>query len=444
MVTAGITLRAQAGKQIHPASGNGGAIVILVLGDNFAASEELDFNEAAENFFLHGLLTDPYYAAHKGALTIKTTFEPVSSKPSSTYGFELGASAETNCSIQWDQNGVQTSAVLEERAKDAAATKVVVLGNYNYNFGCAQGDWVYLGVGAVGQQTLHHEMGHLIGGLFDEFAAADHVTHSHPDAPIEKLNCSTNTAAPHWSFPGLPHCDLYGVDIVHPTNTCRMGVHGTEFCSVCKPVMDTELACGAHPESCAAEDPNASLDPSHAFPAFSRTMSELRVSAAGLLLTTATTQPTDARILRLMLRLDRKPGNALTIVTANDSTGRYLSRHRRLGDYVYEVTDRGTTLAIGVIPGNPFRTRAYSGGGSQHRASDRTTADVLVTIPGETRNTILADGRAVEIAFYRLTAQAGNQPITPGRLALLRKSDQATPHARVLPTELRAFLQNQK
>ena len=129
-------------------------------------------------------------------------------------------------------------------------THVVVIGNHNYNFGCADDTWTYVAVGAVGEQIIHHELGHLIGGLKDEYAIAERATATYPD-PFDEVNCSaapfaTPPTAPHWVRSGLlasaaggfpEGCALYGKAIVRPSNDCRMGAHGNAFCSVCSAEM---------------------------------------------------------------------------------------------------------------------------------------------------------------------------------------------------------------
>jgi IgA Peptidase M64 len=413
--------------QIYPTGGStGGPILLVVLADRFTAAQEIDFNQAAANFINHGLFADPYYSTKGSSFTVKTIFQPWTPGTPSNYGFELGAGV-TNCSIHWAPD---TTARLEDAAGALNPFRILVVGNYTYNFGCTDDTWSYVAAGAVGQQVLQHEFGHLLAGLYDEFHTAEHVSHPHPEAPITRANCSTNPAAPHWgtgsTFSNAAGCDLYGSGIVHPTDSCRMGLHGQTFCQVCQGEMDAAIA-----ESTPSADARPSLD-------------NLRTTTAGFFSQQPTTPPAnDNRSVRVLLEVNRETGS-VSVKRATDATGPVRSQHQRTGDYVYEITDGGKPLSVGVIAGNPFETRSYRGGTSQHAAAETSTANILVTIPRETRQSLIRAGRNIEIAIYRLEAQAGNEPVTIDRLGDLKKRERVRPRARVSAKDFRAALEGTK
>jgi hypothetical protein len=448
------TLAAQP-VQVHPPSGPGGPIVVAVLADNFTVTERKDFEEATANLFTYGLFADSvldksgkrqpgFYRTHQGAFTVKTFFEPVKAHGSSRYGFVLAP--RTNCSISWDDKSTPVE-VERAAANVPGATHIVVIGNHDYTFGCKHDNWVYIATGAVGQQVLHHEFGHLIAGLYDEFALPDFETLPHPNAPIKRLNCSTDVAQPHWeSYSGkldnLLRCGLYGLNIIHPQHRCLMGAHGDWFCVVCKREMEKEIQFLQNPRAFAgsiastggsplrvARISMAVSGPGHAR---SSPMTALRTAAVQ-------PSPQEAPLLRLLIQVPSKADGAIRVLSATDSKGVATVRNRPLGDFVYEVRDRGRTLVLGVVPGNPFETRAYSGGLPEHRAKpDEPTATILIMVPNETRGQILAEGRMVEVAIYQLDATFDNTPVTPATLIDLNSKGLARVHAQLSAADFRS------
>lgn len=431
--------------QIHPpVAGPNRPITIVVLADNFTAAQQFDFDEAAANFFLHGLLPDGFYSQHASAITVKTYFRPVSAPRASNYGFRLGPGS--NCSITWDHGGTNTAALVEDDAGPHGATHTVVIGNYNYNFGCQAGEWIYVAVGAVGRDILQHELGHLIAGLYDEFALPANIGQV-PEAPIKRANCSTRRPAPHWNDITNP-MPMYLQDCAHyprifrAFHDCRMGAHGTEFCPVCVREMNAEIACRINPlrSGCSAppSGPSGSLMASHRRGgAFSvvRTAPAI-VPASGALQDPSAPVP----ILRLLVRVapDDKQ-TPMTIVAANDSNGRFIPRVRRVGDYVYEVTENGVTTALGVLPGNPFEARAYSGGLSEHTVRPTPDATFLIPVPNLIRSAALSS-RPIALAIYKLGPAVNNDLITPARMANFKESQDVTLIGRLTPNQVQEQL----
>jgi hypothetical protein len=420
--------------QIHPpVAGPDRPIVIVVLADNFTATQQRAFDEAAANFFIHGLLTDSFYGSHAGVMTIKTDFRAVAASHTSNYGFRLGASPTTNCSITWDHYGKTTAAEVENEAGPDGATHIVVIGNYNYNFGCQHNNWVYVAVGAVGRDILHHELGHLIGGLFDEFALPANAGQVHPSAPIKRANCSSRKPAVHWSgVSGLEYlrdCALHP-RVFRPYHECRMGTHGSEFCPICLREMNNEIACLRDPRQDRARcNPDLAPGPSPELIVSRRqplALATVRTLPSVVHMSTADSQEPSAAvpILRLLVRVGSSPKEKpLTIVSANDSNGRYVPRIRRLGDYVYEVTENGVIKAVGVLPADPFEVRSYSGGVAEHSVKPTTDATFLITIPNVTRMAAVGP-RPMAIAVYKLGPTVNNDPITVSRLAGFKEKKQ--------------------
>ena len=76
----------------------------------------------------------------------------------------------------------------------------MVIGNHPYNIGCTSGKWTYVAVDAVGTDVFQHELGHLVGELFDEWAMPSNGSDSlsWPDRDAE-FNCApAPPPPPHW------------------------------------------------------------------------------------------------------------------------------------------------------------------------------------------------------------------------------------------------------
>lgn len=441
---------AQSPTQIHPAPPPvERAINIVLLADGFTTSQQDDFNEAAANFFNHGLLADPVFSPYKDVFSIKTIFNAVATASASQFGFVLGVGV-TNCSISWDESAdpaANTASRIETAAAAANPTHIVVIGNHPYNFGCSSDNWAYLAVGAVGERILQHEFGHLLANLYDEYTVPELANVTFTGVASE-LNCSTNTP-PHWNNTSLPAdpsvanqegCALFGKGIFRPYQECLMGAHGDEFCHVC------------------ARELNKSLDYYKTLTTSNRsrpetlvrsTSSGVPVSMAGLLLQAPVAQqPTaqqPARVVRLLLNVNRTTG-AVNVLTATDVAGRAATRERRLGTSMYEIRDGARILAVGVLPGDPFRSHGYRGGMAQDtRVPNEPPADdpitsVTVSIPGESRDSLVQAGRQVEVWFYRLSPQVKDPVITTDLFRRLRDSKQITNFARLDAGRLREAL----
>ena len=442
------SLKAQSPVQIHPDDGSaGGPRKIAVLADHFTSAEEATFNLAAANFITYGLLADPYFAQHQSALTIKTLFQPwTSGGAESNYGFVLGAGG--NCSIGWDE--ANTVTLLSDAAKlafpDDPVDGIVVIGNHDYSFGCT-GDtlWSYVAIGAVGSDVLAHEFGHLLVGLMDEFSLPANINTQHPVPVPDFLNCSPTTDPSHWGGPGsggLPECNLYGLGVFHPTDQCKMGVTGGDFCYVCQHALGVYF--GVNPDTSNPIPPNRgpsnpdALNPRNIKPPPPTPKPKPpiggKISGAGFFMEAAAQDTSQTQSVRLLLQL-RSGSPATRVLRTVDVKGPVVNEHRRRGNYIYEISESGKTLAVGVIAGDPFQARSYGGFSPRHDAAPSPTGTVQVTIPGVTKQGLLT--RNVEIAIYQITSQIGAGGIDPARFTKLRAEKQVTRVAEVTSDALR-------
>lgn len=438
-----LLLRAQTAVQIYPADGSeGGPVLVVVLADNFKSDEESAFNDAADYFINVELLTDPYYALKAGSFTVKKIFEPTTGSESN-YGFTyLGTG--TNCHVSWgaDTEGLLVDAAAPAQGNGKEAARMIVIGNYYDSSGCAHGRWVWLGINARGHEIVRHELGHMLGGLFDEYALTVHENEDHPDPP-DQLNCSRDQDPP-WDTallgPPQPACHLYGLGVFHPTPYCKMGVTKRgPFCGVCVQWMNDVFNTEANGDDLGTQAPKP--------PAGLRI-----ITGAGFFgqptpgpspleppQPQPPPQPTPTRLVRVLLQLTTGTPTA-RVLKVTEATGPVRNNYQRRGDYVYEVSEGTNVLAIGVVTGDPFETRSYSGSAPRHGSGTAPTGTVLVTIPNETLDRLRVPQRNVEIGIYRLGRDLGSDSITPDRFSKLKGTKQATRQFRVPPDVLKAAM----
>lgn len=419
-----------------------GSIVIAVIADHFVAGQEVDFETAVTNVFDHSLLIDPDYSPHAAAFSVVPIFEAFVPSTPSDYGIEVVAGA--NCNITWKDT---TTGSLEDAIARVEPTLnpnyIIVIGNDTGTFGCATRHWAYVTAGSFGTPILEHEAGHLFAGLYDEYVSEDLQTAVYPE-PLECRNCSTN-AKPHWHKLGLPEpftddtgCKLYGRGIVRPTSNCRMGATGVRFCDVCKREMDRAFAYYDNPDDpggdvgCPVPGSDAT-DGAASPPAAPR---NLRIQGAGLLFQ-PTPQPTPSQLVRVVVTLNRLT-NAASVQRARNVTGRFIPNQRRLGRYVYEVSEAGKTITVGVVSGDPFEAHDFRGS-PRHQVQQLDRAEVVVVIPG-TVEALRAPARAVQINFYRLATTVTAPLITASVLNDAKAKKEAEPFAEISAAALRSAM----
>lgn len=406
-------------KQMIPASGPGGHFVVAVVSDHYSdetAFEADAFRLVDSALFNNPTLNDTFYRDHKAAFTFMTVFDswpstdptrpPLSTQ--SNFGFVDG-SGVTDCDIYWQDN---TSAALENIAAGVNPQVILVVAKSTFDVGCSSQNWTYVTSHLSSRDTtVAHEFGHLVAGLYDEYVRN---RGDDPDAPIDELNCSTSSA-PYWipKFAGSGSrsgCDTWSDHIAHPYDSCLMNVH-TAFCSVCAYHMGRALQ----------PPPKAPTN--------------LRIVGASLF-----GQPVIApqdRSVRVLIRVNRRT-NIATVETANDVTAAATVSYSRFGDYGFEITQQGTTLATGAIRGNPFRTRSFRGR-PPHEQSDSDIGVVTVSIPAATKAALR--NRPVDITIYKLEPASGQADLTPQELARLKSLGLVRTVARVTAADLQKAME---
>ncbi len=419
-------------KQVHPDATAGGnpPVLIAVVADHYLAGEEQEFNYDVENFFKYGLLVDNYFKNRANDLKIVSVFEPTPAGQESLYDFKIQPGVG-NCAVS---NVGDAVGKINTALGNLHPVHTVVIGNHPYNFGCTDGPWTYVAVDAVGTDVLQHEFGHVLAELFDEWSTAGNknVNYTGVIQMDDARNCWPTrppaTKTPHWrrnpkfsDAKEYPECDLFGRQVVHPYQFCRMGtahMHPPAFCKVCTSEMDFAFDYYRDWKKIMAaiqKDPNSPISPqaSHA-----PTTPRFRIMNAAFV--EREQDPTaPISILRFVVEIDPESGN-VTAKSRTSGTGVYVPSYRRLGSLAFEYLENDKTVEVGVIPDHLFTARGYRGAGV-HESSARKPAEVVIAIPNEDVKTIAAPGRRLQLVIYRIPDNLPGRLITPVNFPALKK-----------------------
>ncbi len=424
-----VSAAASAQSQIYPAPpAVGGRYVIVVISDGYAANEWWKFDRAVNGLLLNGLMADPFYSGQGASFTIHKVFLPQTTVGQSNFGITPNYDVN-RCYIDTEPGTPPTPTSpgtpgttdkIEAAVQSLAPTRTVVIGNYEgVSMGCTEDTWTFVSAGAreVGG-VLEHEFGHLIAGLYDEYALKG-ANDPYPGPAVDGPNCSNaftgGLRTPVWAkVTTLPHpvtnpdgCLFYETGIYRPYDTCRMRSPDAAFCDVCAGAMSDVLK------------PLASS-------ILARINMTAPVLAAGFFQqpqARPVVPPGTARLapsIRLMVEIakplaDSSFGAKARVTSSASMTSPVVQSYRRVGDYVYGIVEGpDTVLEVVVLPGDPFQRRAYGGVSAPHRASDDPitarpvlTSRVAVMLPGLTRAAIMT--RPIHVLFYRLDSSTAHQ-----------------------------------
>ena len=444
-------------KIVHAAT-SADAIVLAVLSDHY--NDEAEFGNDVQNFITYGLLAHPYYSNHAAKLQVESFYQPVVGE--STFGFNVEVASQ-NCQMSWiDSTGSDDTATRIQTIVAGINPKhTIVVGDHPYSLGCTDGEWTYVGVGAIGSDVLPHEMGHGLAALRDEWIMFPQASHPGLTATNGR-NCfdtRNGTTTPTWSVAGpdliagagsIQGCDLYEVGVVHGFDYfydghhyCLMGAtHNAEFCPVCARLMDaafgyTTNSGGSHsstqvpsppPNTPANPNVRPPVSPAHKIPgpatrkpAETQLPSGVRIVRAAfvveqqaVILQPGTVMP----IVRLLVAFNPQTG-ALTAKKAFPITARYASNHQRLGDYLYEVVDGTQTIDVGVLPSSLFTSHNYQGG-PIHQTSPPHTTNITLQLPAINSDILNSPTHSVAVRIYRLTPSVTEKVITPAEFSKMR------------------------
>lgn len=179
-----------------------------------------------------------------GDIDVTTDFQA-----SSTHGagsrFGLVFDEKAPCYFRFTESNSAMNIVGTEElvaARDPGAYRYIVIYGEDEYVGCARNKVMFIDLRTT-PKTIKHEMGHALGGLYDERRELiDRSTLMADDA-----NCTTKVADPPWKTiypaPAQTGCDTSPA-LYHPSQRCIMISPGTTkyFCNVCKPLLEKLFA----------------------------------------------------------------------------------------------------------------------------------------------------------------------------------------------------------
>jgi hypothetical protein len=428
VVTISVVALGAAPDPVHPPGGGNlnAPIQIALLADHYTLPQKDEFKYDVENFITYGLMQDPYYQSQGSKMRIVSYFDETPAGKDSRFGFEIGTGDGT-CAVK-APGDILTQ--LSAAVNPDLPTHFIVIANHPYNIGCTVANWTYVAVGAAGTDVLQHELGHLVGKLYDEWSLAANRQSPHPGLVNNTLNCG-DSATPYWmsnptAFPGAKavlECDLWGQGVYHAYDACRMGaMNHKQFCLVCKAVMDKAFTfVSTAPPS----DDQPPLQASH-----EPTAPRFRIMNASFGTNTVEQPGATPNSRRSIMRLivDFDPGSvtpkprpvSMTIRKTIFASGIYIPNSRRVGQFAYEVTERTGLKEVGVIPDNMFQSRAYRGSAG-HGSGTARPVQMFLDIPNEDLKTMSDTTRKMEITLWRIPKDVKEEMITKANWPSLRK-----------------------
>ena len=436
-----VALSATSVKQIHPLTGGTNAPVrIAIIADHY--TNELEFGYDVENFIKYGLLADPFYQQHGASMHIASYYDDTPAGQDSRFGFVLGPGPGA-CAVN-EPSGILSKLMDATAAATELPTHYVVLANHPYNVGCTIGKWSYVAVDAVGTDVLQHELGHLVGLLYDEWAMPSYGGTAHPGLVNDQYNCAPKPSPgppvvpePYWmnypaKFPGagkIPGCDLYKEGVVHAHEHCRMGAmnHRT-FCYVCQEAMKNGFGYVNTTTAPQLTIPQPQASHTPAGPSGFRVMNAAFVTvSAAQPAPSLQPEPGNAPrpVMRVLVEFD--PGSQAPPRAARLQAGRrvfamsvYVPNYRRAGEFLYEISDNNGVRDVGVIPDSMFKARSFQGG--PHATGPVQPIEMFLDLPNEDAKSAGLVGRNLKVIVYRIPRTVTNPIIDRNTWAELQKN----------------------
>ena len=252
-------------------------LVMVVLGDGYTTAEQAAYNEDVRRLVADGAFGHDFFAENQNAFNVYrqnliSAESGVSQRRYDENGTPEDPSDDTIVSTamkdtalriiwsgSWAHCWLEPTAESWSRIGDALRVTVpnfdylVVLLNEEGAGGCGAGGFQIVSRGA-GWEVMAHELGHGIGGLWDEYVFSG----TYAGAPVNSRNCSTvldrqsvywsrfiDPATPVPTTPGagvdprrtvgeFEGCAADATGIYRPVDECRMRLNTPEFCPVCQ------------------------------------------------------------------------------------------------------------------------------------------------------------------------------------------------------------------
>jgi len=427
-----VALSASPPKPIHP-GGTNAPVRIAIIADHYTVEQEFDYD--VENFVKYGVLADAFYKQYgANSMNITSYYDATPAGQDSRFGFEIGA-GDGVCAVKAPDD-VLSKLMAATAAATVLPTHYVVIGNHPYNIGCTKGQWSYIAVDAVGTDVFQHELGHLVGLLFDEWKLPSNGGASHPGLISDQFNCApkqgvttpTGTAGPpYWmnypaKFPGaqaLDGCDLYAYGVVHAFDHCRMGaVNHRNFCLVCQEAMKKGFGYVASTPPPITPSLMASHAPTS--PSGFRIVNAAFVTSAPAV--QETTNP-PRPVMRVLVEFDpanSEAGRRLGAKQRIFATSVYVPNHRRAGEYLYEISDNNGVRDVGIIPDAMLKSRSFQGG--PHTTGPAGPVQLFLDLPNEDAKSANLANRNLKVIVYRIPRTVTDPIITKSVWAELQKN----------------------
>jgi len=342
-------------------------VVIAVAGEGYTAQQQAQFNDDVDFILTRGLFARDFFAEHKASFELYRL--NIASQVSG-----IGSTAERNTAFGLTYNGSRDkcwftkSLTTDDRVIQATAglspDLTIVIAKTADNdiggVGCAYSHYVVV-TRAASWSVAAHELGHGIGGLFDEYV----MTAAAPPTTVNFANCSTNRDRTQIAWAGkitardvptpenpddlttigaYPGCEGFAIGIFRPSQRCRMGTtHFARFCSVCLDAMKAAVAA----------------------------------REAGEPLPVPPGDPAPVPLLHVVVRLSKSAAAPLTILWRDHSASR---RTAAVQPYTVRALFDGKNVDESPIVIEPFTSRGYSGLAHAVVSADSMIADLYLPI----------------------------------------------------------------
>jgi hypothetical protein len=425
-------------------SGNDGQkLVLAILGDGYAAGDQLKFHDDVDRLVLQGVFGHDFYRANQRAFNIYRVDLISTASGVSTTTAPKDTALQTVFTGTWAEGwinlGTNTDRLIDKAV--SAINKVdyvlVVLNESNYG-GVAYGNnRQYVTCGSPWEVTAH-EYGHAIGGLYDEYAFAGNGRYI--GLPVNVQNCSTipDRSRVAWKLRILPGtniptvfdqtmdpnstvgmfegCYTFETGIYRPVDECRMNTNTPPFCPVCLALMERavasflgDTASSGGPAPIAYLKTLSGLGSTAGVPTYG-SVSTLTIDSglgAAFPIVPWQTRPAvqDGTHVHLVVRISKTGG--FEILQATQVPGRLLSQQNLTGPYVYEIRTDGQTETVHPIPLDPFAVRGYPDPNRPrgHRFAQSETTTTVLEIPNESLETLKRDNIYLRIDKIAPTTQ---------------------------------------
>ncbi len=444
-------------------SGNDGLkLNIAVLAEGYSSSDadQSKFNSDVDSLLLNGVFGHDFYKLNKNAFNIYrvnlisnqtgvskrvynengTPFDPsddaiASDAPRDTALKFIWSGSWAHCWLEYSDD---TEALLDAALSQYVPTYnyVLVILNQDAYGGCGGGGRQYVPRG-VSWDVIAHEYGHGIGGLLDEyFNPSTTYSGSVVNGPnVASVSDRTTVAWHDLILPSTPVPTTLGVGVdpnqtvgeflgggtfekglYRPVDDCRMRSNSPPYCPVC--ARHLQSIVGPHLSSPTPAGP-APITHSKMYmtvPLELRGATEMHASSDDAQRNNRG-KPADATAkaagmepesyLHLVLRVNRA-GEA-KLVSAAEVPGVAVISNAKVGNYAYEVTQKGNeSVIIHSLP-DPFEGRAFpspptaqdpNGKPEGHHELERPTTDVVVRIPRSSLDSAIDKEYAIK--FYAI------------------------------------------